>query len=218
MVVLGAVAVIMALTSNSSPSAAAPSAPASATPTTRPTGNTSVCGLDGVVLSGTVATPPAAEWKFQGTTAYPTSATAGPAETTPDGVRRCFQHTPQGALFAASNAVVQGSDVAVQAAFAQYFIAAGPGRAAAISNAVSGSASTGRLELVAFRVLKYDGATANVDVAVRATSTGQTIYSSGVYPLRWEGGDWKLQVSDTGQMTYAFAQIPDLAGYISWGR
>lgn len=218
-VVLGTVAVVMALSRDGSPDAVPTAAPsATAAPTTRPASNESVCGLDGEVLSGSLSTAPAAEWAFQGTTAYPTSAAFGPAETDADGIRHCFQHSPSGALFAAANAVVQGSDVALQEAFARYFIAVGPGREVAISKAASGTASTGRTEIVGFRTLKYDGATASVDIAVRATSNGQTIYGSGVYPLTWEDGDWKLTVTDTGELQYAFAQIPDLAGYINWGK
>jgi hypothetical protein len=220
-VVLGVVAIVMAVTRDGSPAAAVPTAAPSATaaPTTRPPSNASACGLDGVVLSGSLSTAPAAEWAFQGTTAYPTSTAFGPAETDADGVRHCFQHSPSGALFAAANAVVQGSDAGLQEAFARYFIATGPGREVAISNAASGTASTGRTEIVGFRLLnKYEGPTATIDIAVRATANGQTIYGSGVYPLKWEDGDWKLTVTDTGELQYPFTQIPDLAGYISWGK
>ena len=186
-------------------------------PTTTEVDGASVCGLEGVELTGSLSTAPEAVWEFQGTTGYPTSAAFGPAETNTNGVRYCFQQSPSGALFAAANAVAQGSDPTVQAAFATYFTAAGPGRDAAIANAMSGSASSGRIEIAGFRLLEYGDGSARVDVAVRATSNGQTIYASGVYPLTWEDGDWKLVVSDSGEMQYSFAQIPDLAGYISWG-
>lgn len=177
----------------------------------------SICGLEGIELTGNLSTAPEAVWEFQGTTGYPTSSAFGPGETNADGVRYCFQQSPSGALFAAANAVAQGSDQTVQEAFATYFTATGPGRDAAIANAVSGSASSGRIEIAGFRLLEYGDGSARVDVAVRATSNGQTIYGSGVYPLTWEDGDWKLVVSDSGEMQYDFAQIPDLAGYISWG-
>lgn len=180
-------------------------------------GGASICGLKGDELTGDLSKAPKAVWEFQGTTGYPTSSKYGPGETDADGVRYCFQQSPSGALFAAANAVAQGSDPAVQEAFATYFTAAGPGRDAAIANAVSGSASSGRIEIAGFRLLEYGDGSARVDVAVRATSNGQTIYGSGVYPLTWEDGDWKLVVSDSGEMQYDFAQIPDLAGYISWG-
>lgn len=177
----------------------------------------SICGLEGIELTGNLSTAPEAVWEFQGTTGYPTSSAFGPGKTNADGVRYCFQQSPSGALFAAANAVAQGSDPTVQEAFAEYFIAEGPGRDAAIANATSASASSGRIEIAGFRLLEYGEGSARVDVAVRATSNGQTIYASAVYPVTWADGDWKLVVSDTGQMQFAFAQIPDLAGYISWG-
>lgn len=193
------------------------STPGTSEPSITEAEGVSVCGLEGIELTGNLSTAPEAVWEFQGTTGYPTSSAFGPGETNADGVRYCFQQSPSGALFAAANAVAQGSDPTVQEAFATYFTATGPGRDAAIANAVSGSASSGRIEIAGFRLLEYGDGSARVDVAVRATSNGQTIYGSGVYPLTWEDGDWKLVVSDSGEMQYDFAQIPDLAGYISWG-
>jgi hypothetical protein len=68
----------------------------------------SVCGLEGEKLSGTVTTAPAAEWKFQDVYAYPTSTTFGPGETARRATRSCFQHSPEGALFAAANVTIIG--------------------------------------------------------------------------------------------------------------
>jgi hypothetical protein len=38
-----------------------------------------------------------------------------------------------------------------------------------------------------------------------------------VYLLAWEAGDWKLSVTDPNAPINV-ANIPDLAGYISWGE
>lgn len=170
------------------------------------------------MLEGTLSAAPAAEWAFQDTTAYPTSPEFGPGETNADGVRYCFQHSPEGAVFAAANAVVQGSDSELVGAWLDYFVADGPHRDAVLSQGAGtgGSGQGVRVEVAGFRLLAYDGQTARVDVAVRGATGGQTVNLSMVYLLVWEGGDWKLSVTDPNAPINV-ANIPDLAGYISWG-
>ncbi len=111
-VVLGLVIVIVNMTRDDpdpAPPTSTSAEPTTAAPTSEPpeaAGGASVCGLPGEVLEGTLSAAPAAEWAFQDTTAYPTSPEFGPGETNADGVRYCFQHSPEGAVFAAANAVV----------------------------------------------------------------------------------------------------------------
>lgn len=206
--------------SNSAPS---PSASTSAPPTPEPTeaaGGASVCGLGGVALDGSLSTAPAADWQYQDTTAYPTSAEYGPGDVSSEGLRSCFQHSPEGAVFTAANAVVQGSDPATVGAWLDYFIADGPNRDAVLAQGtgVEGSSGQGvRLEVAGFRLLAYDGETARVDIAVRGAADGQTVSLSMVYLLVWEDGDWKLSVTDPN-LPINVANVPDLAGYITWGE
>ncbi len=87
--------------SSSVASSAAPSPTASGV-----AGDASVCGLDEEVLSGTVTTAPAATWQYQDVYAYPTSPTFGPGATAPQGYRYCYQHSPDGAVFAAANMTI----------------------------------------------------------------------------------------------------------------
>lgn len=178
-------------------------------------GDGSVCGLDGEQLTGTLPTAPAAEWQYQGTTAYPTSSTFGPGETSADGVRSCFQRSPEGAVLMAANAFVQGSDPATAGPWGEYAIADGENRAQLVSDLgnTSGGADS-RIDLVGFRLLAYDGDTARVDLAARTTVGGDTVTVSGVYELVWGDGDWKIN-SDVDE-PLDIAAIPDPAGYISW--
>jgi len=176
----------------------------------------SVCGLDGEVLSGSLTSAPDAKWEYQGTVAYPTSTTYGPGETTADGVRYCFQHSPAGALFMAANAITQGSDPAVSAAWADQVLAEGPFRDQLLTDVGAGSSEGTRLRLAGFRILSYDGETARVDLGVVGSSSGQAVTLSGVYELVWQGGDWKI--STDVQAPLDMATIPDLAGYITWGE
>lgn len=221
--VLGIVLGIMNL-NDDEPDVAVPTpteAPSSSAPASEPSSSAetgSVCGLPGEAFDGTVSTPPEAQWEFQDTTGYPTSDVYGPADTNSDGVRFCFQHTPDGALFAAANAVVQGANPQTVGDWLDYFIADGPNREAVVSSGPDASTDgTGtRVEIAGFRMLAYDGDSARVDVAVQGSATGRTVSLSMVYDLVWQDGDWKLEVTNPNS-PIDVANIPDVAGYTSWG-
>lgn len=222
-VVLGLVIVIVNMTRDDpdpAPPTSTSTEPTTAAPTSEPpeaVGGASVCGLPGEVLEGTLTTAPAAEWEYQGTTAYPTSSEFGPGDTSAGGVRFCFERSPEGALFAAANSLVQGSDPSIAEEWLQYIVAEGPFRDQLLADVGSGTTGEGtRLAIVGFRVLAYDGETARIDLAVRGTSQGQTITLSGVYELVWQEGDWKIS-ADVAQ-PLNMATIPDTAGYIAWGE
>lgn len=215
LIVLG---VVLALSSRNEPDGT------SSTPTTPPgittsapgnAGAESVCGLPGHADSGTLTTAPEAEWLFQGTTAYPTSADHGPGATSPEGVRYCFQHTPAGALFAAANGMVQGGDPAVAGEWLDYVVADGPYREQIASSQEAADSADSRINIAGFRLLAYNGDSARVDLAVRATSGTSTILVSGVYELVWRDGDWKISADVAEPLNVA--SIPDLAGYVAWG-
>jgi hypothetical protein len=230
-VVLGIVIVIVNATRDDPEPT--PTTSTSAEPTTAPTaeptseltevaGGASVCGLPGEVTETARLTsaPTVDEWAYQGTVAYPVSAQYGPAATDEaGGFRYCFQRSPEGAVFAAVNAVVQGADFETMGAWLDYFLANGPHRDTVLSqDAGTSTADQGvRIEIAGFRLLAYDGQTARVDVAVRGATGGQTVNLSMVYLLAWEAGDWKLSVTDPNAPINV-ANIPDLAGYISWGE
>ncbi|MFC3690459.1 hypothetical protein [Aquipuribacter hungaricus] len=178
-------------------------------------GADSVCGLDGQTLEGTLAAAPTAEWQYQGTTAYPTSPEFGPGEVTDEGVRSCYQRSPEGAVFAAANAVVQGTDPSTVEAWLDYFIADTSARKDVVTAAGNGDTSGTRAAVQGFRLLAYDGNSATVDVAVRGSTDGEEVNLSMVYDLVWEDGDWKLVVTDP-RAPVDVAFLPDLAGYSAW--
>ncbi|RJF44919.1 hypothetical protein D4740_01835 [Actinomyces sp. 2119] len=200
--------------SSSSPPSSALSAPASAQ---SPGGGSSVCGLEGEVTEQARLSqaPDVDYWDYQGTTAYPVSAEFGPGATDPAGFRYCFQHSPEGALYAAANAVSQGSDPTGE--WLNYVVAEGPYRDQLVSDTGTGEDSDEtRISIVGFRLLEYEGSTARVDIAGRATVEGQTLTVSGVYELVWQGGDWKLSSEVAEPLT--LAEIPDTSGYVIWGE
>lgn len=196
------------VTSSTSP-AASPSS------TGLPAGEASLCGLPTVMMSGQLTSAPAADWAYDGTTAYPTSKVAGPGATSGDGVRHCFARTPEGAVFAAANAVAAGTAADLRP-WLTYFVAKADRDAVLAQGSGSGSTDTEtRSKIVGFRLLAYDGTTARVDMAATAYVNGQTITISMVYDLIWEDGDWHLSVPNPTSPINV-AQIPDTTGYIAW--
>jgi len=222
LVIAGVVlAIVAALGGDSDDETATPaptSSSASAAPTAEPTadaGGASVCGLGGVELSGTVTVAPEAQWQYQDVYAYPSAEGVGPAETAPEGYRYCFQHSPEGALFAASNIVIQSFDQTSRADWLDYVVSEGTYRddlVASGQNAAPGGDV--RASIAGFRVLAYEGNTARVDVAFRGTTDGQVANGSLVADMVWSDGDWKLNgdVDNPARIT----QLPDLSGYTSW--
>lgn len=200
-----------------------PSPTLTAEPDPEPTADTaqaSVCGLNGeVVEEARLTSAPEAEWDYQDTTAYPISAEYGPGKVSDEGYRYCFARNPEGAVFAAANAVVQASDLEIMTKWLNYFVADTPeGKEWLSDDEVSndGSLSGIRTAVEGFRLLAYDGTRARVDMASSVTVEGQTHYISIIYPLVWESGDWRLEVTDAAAPTDV-AQLPDVARYISWG-
>lgn len=186
-------------------------------PAEEPAAGASICGLNGKVLEGTVDEAPAAEWEFQGTIGYPTSKEFGPGKTEESGVRSCFQHSPEGALFMAANGAAQASDPETAEAWLRYALADGPTREALLADGGGVTATEGiRLQVAGFRLLNYDGETATVDLVIEGSAQGQEVTMSAVYSLVWEEGDWKL-AADDGSAPVDFAAITDTSGYVMWG-
>jgi len=228
-VVLAAAAIVLGLTrhhgsdDNARPAAiptATSSGPASPVRSgTSARSDESVCGLASGAGPETVASPPAVNWKFQGTTAYPTSPTVGPGKTAEAGYRYCFQHSAAGALLFAANAVAQNTDDAQGRAWYKYaFSSGGPYEAEVLSQAPKPGEldAVQRVSIAGYRLLSYDDTAAAVDLAVRITTGNKTTLTSSTSQLRWHDGDWKFS-TDVAKPGDA-AVIPDLTGYTAWGE
>lgn len=221
-VVLGIVLVVVNARDDDpgpTPTSSASTSAAPTTDTTAAAGGASVCGLDGAELATAQLTtaPDVDEWAYQGTTAYPVSSVYGPGSTdAAGGFRYCFQRTPAGALFAASFILAAGTDQ-TSSAWIEYFAAPGPYRDALLQEPSTDTGSTeARLRIAGFRLLAYDGESARVDLALVASTQGETVTASFVYELVWVDGDWKIDTSTPEPGN--FSTIPDLAGYVPWGE
>ncbi len=174
----------------------------------------SMCGLSATADAGTVTRPPAAQWTLVGTTAAPQSPTFGPGMVEPTGYRHCYARTPEGAVFAAANFVAMGSQPSLMPDIARGSVVPGSGRDVLLAQSPRARASGGvRVQIAGVRVLEYLGNRATVDVALR-TSSGAL--GGQVFDLLWDGGDWKMEVTSTGDLLTRASQTKDLAGYIPW--
>ena len=196
------------------PTAPAPSPSITATAAPTAQDEASVCGLDAVEMSGTVTTPPTATWALVGTTAAPSIKGEGPGKVDDDGYRSCYARTPTGALVAAANYAAIGSYAPLRARFYEEATVPGPGRDALLKKPITGAGEGGtRVQIAGFRILRYDGDQADVDVAFR-TSNGAV--GAMVLNLQWSGGDWKIRVADDGTELSPVVQLPSLSGYTLW--
>lgn len=180
----------------------------------------SVCGLSGEVLeSARLTAAPEAVWEFQDLLAYPTSDQYGPGDTSADGVRTCFQHSPEGAVFAAANAAIQSGDPSNTREWLDYYISAEAPRREELVNAENGGDQPEgvRMEIAGFRLLDYSGSSARVDLALRVTGSGTEAYLSMIHELVWEQGDWRLLPINPDD-PFRISQLPNAAGHISWSE
>ena len=132
-----------------------------------------------------------------------------------DGFRSCFAHTPTGAVVAAANLAAMGSYAPLRPRFNREAIAPGPGRDAVLAKPLPQGGTDGvRLQLAGFRLLRYTGAQADLDLALLA-STGQ-LFGATLF-LEWAEGDWKARMGDDGSDLSSFGPISSLTGYVAWG-
>lgn len=190
------------------------------TPTPAPTASAtanadpSVCGLDGFEETSSLDAAPDNKWELVGTVASPTDPAAGPGEV--DGTfRSCYAHTAEGALFASVNYLALSTDDRNRADLWQ-LLADGPikDQVKEAGQSPSDSTTSTRLQVAGFKINSYTPEEAVVDVAYTVTSQGGALVSVPTV-LRWQDGDWKVVLSDSGAPIKP-SQLTNLGGYIPW--
>jgi hypothetical protein len=147
--------------------------------------------------------------------AAPADPKIGPGKVDDQGIRSCFAHSPEGALYAAVNLWALGSDPSKERAIAEQLVAKGPGRDAAMAAPQSSTTSAAgvKIQVAGFNV-SYTSQQAVVELAFRA-NTGAI--ASVRTTLVWQDGDWKGLVSDSdGKPLEEPRQISDLSRFIPW--
>ena len=190
-----------------------------AKPTSSPSGpvasgdDKSVCGLPGFERESSLSGAPDTKWELVGTVAAPTDPKgAGPGRVD-DGVRSCYAHTAEGALYAAVGYIAVASD-ARNVPRLYELLADGPVRDQLQATPSPGEASSDRLQVAGFKINAYSASEATVDVAWQITSSGSQLVSFPTV-LRWEHGDWKVVIDKNGP-PFAPSPLESLGGYTPW--
>lgn len=211
-------AVVVAVVSGNKAEPIPEETPVAETPYMGNSDTESSCGLSDADQSIPTTAAPDTNWQLVGTIAAPTSESAGPGLNS-DGLRSCFAHSPEGALFAAANIAVQGSDPDLAVQSVEVFVAPGLGREKAIEitrDAVADGAIGSpdqRVQIAGFQVLEYEGDTATIDLAVRGSNGA---VASVVTQLTWLDGDWKVVLQENGQPAVPLRGLDSLSGYLLW--
>lgn len=190
-----------------------------ATPTSSPSApvasgdDKSVCGLPGFEKDSSLTAAPDTKWELAGTVAAPTDPKgAGPGRID-DGIRTCYAHTAEGALFAAVGYIAVASDARNTPRLYE-LLADGPVRDQLQATPSPGEASSARLQVAGFKINAYSATEATVDVAWQVTSSGSQLVSFPTV-LRWEHGDWKVVIDKNGP-PFAPSPLESLGGYTPW--
>ncbi|TDO55023.1 hypothetical protein EV643_101817 [Kribbella sp. VKM Ac-2527] len=161
-------------------------------------------------------TPPAVDgWDVSRRVVVPRSRTAGPAKVDADGFRRCFAHSPSGALFAAYNAISAIGDQRKAVATVGKLMLPGPDTDALLRELRQESPNefTDPTQLAGYRVLDASRDRFTVMLALPV----QSEYVSATLTLAWHEGDWRLAPPAPGEPVGApYSQHRDLAGFVAW--
>ncbi|WP_460651929.1 hypothetical protein [Kribbella endophytica] len=164
---------------------------------------------------------PNTEWSEVYGVAVPSTTQFGPWTKDSDGLRRCFAHSPAGAVTAAYNYLVAMSppdEVGDEQEFSvlRRVIAAGPDREHYFDylRSAEDQPDTGlRMQLIGFYFVT---ATANRAIVVLAAHVGDA-YVSSRWTLEWVGDDWLVAAPKRGEVVgQPYTRISDTTGFIPW--
>ena len=164
----------------------------------------------------TPAEPPSVDgWEVSRRVVVPRSTANGPAKTDPDGFRRCFAHSPTGAVFAAYNAVAALADQRQAIPTVQKLMLPGANTDALIRELRKNEPSTSSAvtQLAGYRILDAGQDRATIMLALAVESA----YMSITLTLVWQHDDWHLQPPPPGEpVGTPFAQHRNLNDFVAW--
>jgi hypothetical protein len=195
---------------------AGPDGSASVGPRAKATaGTASACGLPDGEQAIPLKAPAADGWDVSRRVVVPRSAAYGPAKVDPDGFRRCFAHSPAGAVYAAYSAVAAIADQHQTIATIPKLMLPGPDAEALLREVrkQTPDGSSAPTQVAGYRVLDASGDRATVVLAMPVESA----YMSATFTLVWHDGDWRLVPPTPGEPVGApYAQQRDLADFVAW--
>ncbi|GAA3577673.1 hypothetical protein [Kribbella ginsengisoli] len=179
-------------------------------------GTSSSCGLpDGDQATPSSRPPTADLWEISRRVVVPRSSAYGPAKTDSDGFRRCFAHSPTGAVYAAYNLIAALADQTKIIPTATKLMV--PGRDTdlllqEVRKETPDTAST-PAQVAGYRIVDADRDRVTIMLAMPA----KTEFMSGTFTLTWHAGDWHLvPPPDAAAVGTPYAQHHNLNDFVEW--
>jgi hypothetical protein len=167
------------------------------------------CGLPHGTQDPVVG-PPIAKWTLVGHIAAPSVPGVGPG-VVEQGDRRCYAHSPLGALLAAAN-FLPTTGAATDARLGMDHYAPGKLRDIYAHQPSSQIDPNTSIQTLGFRVNVLNRDAVDVQLALRVDGTLGYV----TLPMRWSvPGDWRVQLL-SAQEPLAAGSLGSLSGYIPW--
>ena len=154
-------------------------------------------------------------WEVSRRVVVPRSSAYGPGKQDPDGFRRCFAHSPTGAVYAAYNAVAAMADQRKVLTTVGKLMLPGPNTDALLADLRKEPAEedANPTQLAGYRVLDASADRATVMLAMPV----ETAFVGATFTLVWSAGDWRVVPPTPGEPVGApYAQQRDLSGFVAW--
>lgn len=173
----------------------------------------SVCGMP-VGNTNPVVGPPDAHWALVGTIAAPTVPNVGPG-TVEAHDRRCFAHSPAGAVVAAANLLPTTSPPYADAPKTLGHFLPGHTRDVYSKQPSAAVDQSVRVQLVAFRSSVISPDAVDVTVAYRTNQGGVIV--SLAWRMRWFRGDWRAALGPVAEPFAVDGPVTLDETWIRWG-
>jgi hypothetical protein len=185
-------------------------------PASKGSGTTNSCGLpDGDQATPSNQPPKADGWEVSRRVVVPRSSAYGPAKTDSDGFRRCFAHSPTGAVYAAYNVIAALADQAKIIPTATKLMIPGRDTDLLLQEARKETADTASTpaQVAGYRVVDADRDRATIMLAMPV----QSEFMSATFTLAWRAGDWHLvPPPDAAAVGTPYSQHHNLNDFVAW--
>ncbi|UGQ13511.1 hypothetical protein LO772_07860 [Yinghuangia sp. ASG 101] len=184
-----------------------------------------VCPQQGAAdTSVPVQAPIGVRWSGYRGIWVPSSPTAGPAVMADD-LAYCYAHTPTGALLAIAQIGARYAVTPQWRLLMAHQVVADDARERAYALrdeneadngplAQNTALTRGALQVVGFRFISHTEDEAVVQLLRGDAGSGR--YVSAVHTVRWQDGDWRLQVQENSSAASVTQKETSTAGYIPW--
>lgn len=147
----------------------------------------------------------------------PRSAEFGPGRVDGDGFRRCFAHSPTGAVFAAYHSVAALADDDHVVPNAARVLLPGPDTDRMLADLAAEGPGDGiddsPSQLAGFRVIDAGPDRVTVALAMRVKDA----YASATFTMAWHRDDWLVLAPRPGQQFGApYSQLSGLGDFVRW--